>query len=228
MARPGWLPYAIGVVAVALFINNGFWQLRRQDQKLRAQAEYDAAAHARLVRNCEELAVPQRVVMRGEWHAAGTVFLDNRSYQGRPGFHVLTPLRLVDAGGAVMVDRGWMAVTDRNRLPAVSTPTGVVEVSGRVVEPVSGGFSLGEAVAEPGIWQRIDPLRFKEQVSGAVAAVYVQQESAAADGLVRDWARPDFGVGKHLGYAFQWFAFAGVTTGLMLWFGWRRHRKSRV
>lgn len=228
LARPAWLPYVFGLLAAALFIHNGFWQLRRQDQKLQMQAEYDAAGQARAIDNCEQLFVPQRVVMRGEWHVAGTVFLDNRSYQGRPGFHVLTPLRLVNDGGAVMVDRGWLAVPDRRSLPSVSTAAGVVEVVGRVVEPASGGFSLGEAAAEPGIWQRVDPLRFKEQVRGPVAALYVQQEGGVSDGLVRDWPRPDFGAGKHLGYAFQWFSFAGVTTGLMLWFGWRRYRMSRA
>ena len=36
----------------------------------------------------------------------------------------------------------------------------------------------------------------------------IQQESAAADDLVRVWNRPDLGRNTHLAYAFQWYAMS--------------------
>jgi surfeit locus 1 family protein len=36
----------------------------------------------------------------------------------------------------------------------------------------------------------------------------VQQTSAADDGLVREWNRPDLGRNTHLAYAFQWYALS--------------------
>lgn len=222
MTRRTWLAYLAGALVVALCLAAGLWQLRRHDAKLALQAAYASAANAMPVTRSEQLAAPRRVVLQGRWRAAGTVFLDNRSYRGRPGFQVLTPLLLNDGGGAVMVNRGWLPLgADRRQLPAVATPSGPVEVSGRVVAPVEGGFTLGESAAEPRIWQRIDARRFAAQAGQAAAAVYVEQDNAAPDALVRDWAPPEFGADRHLGYAWQWFAFAVMTIGWMLWSGWR-------
>ena len=47
----------------------------------------------------------RHVVLAGQWDAAHTVFLMNRTMDERAGFYVLTPLRLAD-GSAVVVQRG--------------------------------------------------------------------------------------------------------------------------
>ena len=36
----------------------------------------------------------------------------------------------------------------------------------------------------------------------------VPEESAAEDGLKREWSRPDLGRNTHLAYAFQWYALS--------------------
>ena len=39
----------------------------------------------------------------------------------------------------------------------------------------------------------------------------IQQDTHAPDdGLVREWPSPEFGIDKHYGYAFQWFALAAT------------------
>jgi cytochrome oxidase assembly protein ShyY1 len=53
----------------------------------------------------------------------------------------------------------------------------------------------------------------------------IQQTSPTGDGLVRDWPAPDFGIDKHYGYAFQWFALAA--TLLVFYAATRYRRKSR-
>ncbi len=42
--------------------------------------------------------------------------------------------------------------------------------------------------------------------------------AAAADSLLRQWPAPAVDVGKHHGYAFQWFALAALIVGLCVWF----------
>ena len=42
-------------------------------------------------------------------------------------------------------------------------------------------------------------------------------------GFLRQWAPPEFGPGKHFGYAFQWFAMAVVLAALLTW----NYRKKR-
>ena len=42
--------------------------------------------------------------------------------------------------------------------------------------------------------------------------------AAADDSLLRQWPAPTVDVGKHHGYAFQWFALAALIAGLCVWF----------
>src|SRR6185369_6844828 len=77
------------LVGMGVTARLGVWQLSRAAQKeamqqaLIARTEADAAAqHYR------------RTTLHGEWVAAATVFLDNRQMNGRPGFYVVTPLKL--------------------------------------------------------------------------------------------------------------------------------------
>lgn len=213
-----------------LCISLGMWQLRRYDYKLALQTRFDQAGDPVSIARSEELAAWRRVRLQGRWVAAGTVFIDNHSYRGTPGYFVLTPLQLDNAGGAVMVNRGWAPTgEDRRVLPAVPTSPDPVVLTGLALPPVQGGFSLGESNAEPRVWQRIEPQRFKTLVAGTVATLVVQQESTAADGLVRDWPRPDFGLAMHRGYALQWFSFAAMAAGfaaLLLYRSWQRRNKT--
>ena len=62
----------------------------------------------------------QPVSMRGVWLADRTILIDNRVHGGRPGYHVMTPLRL-DDGEVVLVRRGWVAVgPDRSVITSYS------------------------------------------------------------------------------------------------------------
>jgi len=61
-----------------------------------------------------------------------------------------------------------------------------------------------------------------------VADFIVQQNNPAADGLLRDWPRPDVGVDRHRGYAVQWYGLAlaaAVMTGVH---GFRKRGSKRV
>src|SRR5258708_200800 len=72
----------------------------------------------------------RRVVARGTYVGAATLFLDNKLHAGTAGYEVLTPLKLESASLHVLVDRGWIAAGDRRRLPDVPTAKGVQVVEG--------------------------------------------------------------------------------------------------
>jgi cytochrome oxidase assembly protein ShyY1 len=52
--------------------------------------------------------------------------------------------------------------------------------------------------------------------------IVIEQHSAAADGLVRDWPRPDTGIEKHESYALQWYSLAGLAVVLFIVLSFRR------
>jgi surfeit locus 1 family protein len=55
---------------------------------------------------------------------------------------------------------------------------------------------------------------------------FIQQTGPQADdALVRDWPAPGFGVEKHQGYAFQWYALAVMAMLFFIITGLRREPK---
>jgi surfeit locus 1 family protein len=217
----------------------GFWQLDRARQKqqiaadMRERRALPPLPAEALARDEAGLAAQRyrSITVRGQWVPDRTVYLDNRQMDGRPGFFVVTPLRLPE-GDAVLVQRGWLQrnFQDRERLTPIATPAGEVTLTGRVVPPPSALFSLGGA--GNGLIRQNLPLdEFARETGLRLRPLSIQQqgsEPGVPDPLQRRWPEPQVDVGKHHGYAFQWFALSVLVAGLYVWFQiilpWRRHR----
>ena len=222
-----WVAALLGLLLTARL---GFWQLGRAAQKLTLQAQIQqrsalpTLSQADLPRNADAAAQQhyRRVALQGRWLGQHTVYLDNRQMNARPGFFVVTPLLLAD-GTAVAVQRGWVGrdFIDRKRLAPVPTPGGMVQVSGRLAPPPSKLFQLGGADAGL-IRQNLDLDAWGLEIHQPLRPWSVQQSDdgaapAAADGLLRQWPAPAVDVGKHHGYAFQWFSLCALIAGLAVW-----------
>ena len=108
--RAAWLPGLIGLMLGALFTGLGVWQVDRAGDKRAVLAALEADADqppAELAATADLKAQAyRRVAVRGRF-LERQFLLDNRLFQGRAGFDVLTPLVLVD-GRVILVDRGWV------------------------------------------------------------------------------------------------------------------------
>ena len=231
---------AAGVLVTALL---GQWQLGRAAQK---QALTDArlAQAARAPIDGEELgqtadsalnrqALLYRAVhLKGRWLSRHTVYLENRQMQGRPGFHVVTPLELDATRGSapvvVLVQRGWAprAFNDRTALPEIDTPTGVVQVQGHLAPWPSRLYDFG-AVEDGPIRQNLDFEAYRRQSALPLLELSVQQSGPASEGLLRDWPVLASGIEKHHGYAFQWFGLSALIALLYVWFQIVQPRRKR-
>lgn len=221
------LPLAAGLAIALVTLQLGNWQVRRAAEKTALQVQIDAGAASGTVSPVGRDDVPEwrTVALRGEWQAAGTIYLDNRVHQGRVGYHVLTPLRLDDGAGVVLVNRGWTrGSADRRDLPRIATPSGRVDVAGTVRRPEAHPFTLADEAGRGQVWQYLDLGRYREVSGLPVRDWMVQQTSEAPDGLVRDWPRPDAGIERHRGYAFQWYSLAGLSIVLTGAYVFRRFR----
>jgi surfeit locus 1 family protein len=221
-----WLIAIAAVVGVAAAVALGFWQLGRGDQKTALQDAIVQRGHLAPLANADVLAardpaalMHKPVELRGEWLASRTVFLDNRQMNGRPGFYVVTPLRLAASQAVVLVQRGWVPrnFTDRAQLAPVQTTTGPVTVRGRLAPPPPKLYAFGKE--EPGvIRQNLDLAAFQAETGLPLLPVSVQQAGAASEGLLREWPPAASGAEKNYGYAFQWWAIAGLIAILYVWF----------
>ena len=146
----------------------------------------------------------------------------------RVGFYVVTQLRLVKSQKVILVQRGWVPrdFTDRQHLPLVQTPTGLVQLSGRIALAPSKLYELGESSAGP-IRQNLDLTQLRVETGLPLLEVTVQQTGEPSEGLLREWPQPASCVEKHYGYAFQWFGLSALIVLLYVWFQIVR-RKSRT
>lgn len=237
------------VLAVALTVSLGRWQLHRADEKL---ARHAALSERDALPVLDVTALPcgaqpdaglmnRRVVLQGQWMPQHTWLLDNRAMDGRAGFYVVSALQLKGPGlcaaQVLLVQRGWVPRNAQNRaeIPPFSTPSGPVQLLGRLVPEVSRAYSLGADLAlpassGPAIVQNIDFATLPAVMGRAVAPTVVLQlrpetslsgqvvSEAPGFPLRRDWPAPASDVGKHHAYAVQWFALAALITGLYVWF----------
>ncbi|GJG95917.1 SURF1 family protein [Cupriavidus pauculus] len=235
---PGAVPLLAAVVVIAVTCMLGNWQLGRAHEKT-ARAARLAALAAQAPVNLASQAdaaplVDRRVRARGSFDDARTVLLDNRPHgngtDSRAGFLVLTPLRLADGGGQVLVLRGWLPrdAQDRTRIAPVPTPAGEITVEGTALAAVPRVYSLGQdPAAEAGhkIRQNVDLAAYAREIGAPLLPVVLEQASDTGDGLARDWAPADIGADRHYGYAAQWFGLAALTVVLVAVLGWRRARR---
>ncbi|HKJ71218.1 MAG TPA: SURF1 family protein [Gammaproteobacteria bacterium] len=215
--RPGWLPTLVTVVLLAFLSGLGVWQLERAQTKRELLAQWrhqkDAAPRplAKVLAGKAPRFTP--VTARGRFDGGHQFLLDNRIRGNRPGFEVLTPLRLA-GGGAILVNRGWVPMgRGRSDLPEVPVPEGPVEITGHLAPPPSTGIRLGAADPGRGRWPKIiqymDAERMAGQVGYPVKARVIRLDPSAGPGFDRDWGPPvRFGPERHEGYAAQWFALA--------------------
>ena len=217
ITRGGLWGSTLVLVVALVCVRLGMWQLDRLEQR-RARNE---ATEQRMRRPPVRLSAVgadstgllfRRVQLSGDYDDANTIIIAGRSLRGVPGVHVITPLRL--GSSALLVNRGWMPSADAasievdsiresapQQLDALLTP--FPENYGRVMSPDS--FQR--------VWYGMDRERLREQFSYPVLPVIAQILPHAGQPQYPVRLRPpEFGEGPHLGYAIQWFSFAGIAV----------------
>lgn len=221
-----WAVTVAALAGIAVTLALGAWQVGRAQQKLELHAAIEQrkgtqpvdARHLLGATAASDL-LHRPVVLKGTWVAQHTVFLDNRQMHGRPGFFVVTPLRLEGSAASVVVERGWVPrnFADRTKLPPVETPQGLVEVRGRLAPPPAKLYEFAQAEAGA-IRQNLDLAQFRAETGLALLDVAVRQTGAPSEGLLREWPEIASGAEKNYGYAFQWWALSALIAILYAWF----------
>ncbi len=215
---------ALTVVLGALFIKLGFWQWDRGNARQAAWDQFARGADQVVPlgsRALGDVVKFQRVSVAGRFDEAHQFLLDNRSYQGRPGYEVLTPLVRGDHSVA-LVDRGWVPFSGlRERLPGVAIQShDEITVTGRVADLPSAGLASGRAApSSESAWPKVTSFPTMPELTRAFGQPLDSRilllDSHDPDGYVRDWHPPGLEPTRHWSYAVQWWCFAAVL--LFLW-----------
>jgi cytochrome oxidase assembly protein ShyY1 len=216
----------------------GDWQLRRAGEKRQLQQVRDAASAAMPIAVPAELVNAadlegRRVSVTGHMLTDRSVFIDNRSYKGVAGMHVVTPVQLAPGGPSILVLRGWIASdpANRTRLPTLGAVPDPVQLEGLAQREIGHGLELPMLFSAPPkpdvdqrLWVNVDVERYAQWSGLSLQPVMLRQTSALDDGLVRDWPRPGDDVVKHEGYATQWYGLSLAAALLWLWASFKSRR----
>lgn len=157
---------------------------------------------------------------RGRWLPAKTVFLDNKIYRSRAGYHVLTPFQLSGSEVVVLVNRGWIVAPRlRSDVPSVASPSGEIEIAGVTRSFETRTFELQKTPPQGAVWQHIREADYRRLSGLDALPVILLQTGADGDGLIRDWGSPENPATRHYGYAAMWLVFAlmAAAYGLLAW-----------
>ena len=208
--RPRAWAFALALAGCAAGVALGNWQSGRAAEKRAAQASL------------------KRVAVSGEFLPQYTVLLDLRVHRGRPGYHVVQPLRISNGTEHVTVLRGWIeADARRERLPKIVTPPGQQRVEGIALGKLPQYMDLPrQDDCRPGtapcVWQNLRVEALAAWSGLKLQPIVVEQTNELADGLVREWERPEATYLRNEMYALQWYSLAALCVILFLVLSFRR------
>jgi surfeit locus 1 family protein len=225
--RPRAWTFFAAAAACAAGVGLGNWQAGRAAEKRALGEALERSLNSPAVElpssamSADQL-VFRRVAARGRFLDEHTVYLDNKLRRGRPGYEVVTPLRL--DGTSVLVNRGWVqAGASRAVLPQVPAPRGEVRVEGLALARIAHVLEVGPVTGAK-VRQNLDIQAFERESGLRLQPIVIEQRSPAPDGLLREWPRPDAGLEKHEIYALQWYSLAGLAVVLFVVLSFRRVR----
>jgi surfeit locus 1 family protein len=217
----------------------GIWQVSRAHGKIALAANLLARQQMPILNANTNVftlaeASERRMIARGSYLPDAAIWLDNRPQpvptgsvgsSAQAGFYLMMPFRLEGRDEVLWVNRGWAPRNRENReiLPSIETPSGVVNIEGIVFAHPGKVYALGSEgqnidINKPRIAQNFD-LEGEARLHGWSQSPFILrlEETGVTDGLVREWAPLTTGVDRHYAYAFQWFglAFAGFVFWLV-------------
>jgi len=230
---PGLWPSLITLVLLGVLTSLGFWQLDRAQQKRALLAGYNVNPNVTVV----QLEPNLRSITDKQFQFASAVgyydvkhqfLLDNRTYQGRVGYHLLTPFKLRESQVAVLVNRGWIPMGgSRAELPDPGADTSRQSIEGRLKQPLADSFMLGDEQPRqrwPYRIQRVETERLAAELGYPLLPVILLLSSDQRDGFVRDWKSLPSGPERNVGYAVQWFGLAAALLIIYLVVNTRKAR----
>ncbi|MDP1931710.1 MAG: SURF1 family protein [Gammaproteobacteria bacterium] len=226
---PGWKLTLFTAALAPLLLTLALWQLDREQEKIAMQRGYADRTQAAAVSvmqvdwNSLDIAYT-KVSARGTFDNERTYLLDNRIYQGRVGYEVITPFA-VEGSETLMVNRGWIpAGPTREQLPEIPSIFGTASLIGTIYVPLEEPFLLSQREEAFGSkWPRVvQSIRINAiaQELGVSLLPYTVRLAEGSVGLEQsNWPIVNMQPEKHRAYAVQWFVMFLALVGMYVYFG---------
>lgn len=221
------------------FTSAALWQWRRAEFKDRRAVEFAAALSVRdaapvpdFIGLLGDSADFRAARLRGHLLVEHVLLLDNQMRAGEYGVDVYVPL-VLEGGGHVLVNLGWIAADRSRRNPALVGPLPAdFDASGLIAPAPAAGLLSDLAIDAdadaPQLVLAIVPHQIAAalQLSPMLGRVFLPAP-AAGSRFRRDWAPAGMSADRHRGYALQWASFAAACLILFLILHLRRKEAVR-
>jgi surfeit locus 1 family protein len=214
MTRLPFWPTAITVLAVALCIGLGIWQIQRLAWKEALLADIESGLSAPPRPLPAALSEPRawsyvRVTVTGRFDHGRELHLYAANTGGRPGYHILTPL-LREDGPAVLVDRGWVPPAAKDPAArAAGQVAGTVTLSGIARIPTGPGPLTPDPDIPGNQWFAVDLPAMAAVLEMPLAPILVEADDTPNPGGLPVGGQTRLDIpNNHLTYAITWFLLA--------------------
>lgn len=230
MFRFNWKLTVFTLLLLPLLVSLGYWQLQREQQKIAMQLRYEQRVEQTpltldLVDWQQTDLGWMRITATGYFESRQQFLLDNRIFQSRVGYEVLTPFKT--DFGTLLVNRGWIAQgVSRQVLPALPVPDERISINAVVYAPDGELMVLGADDFSGDNWpkvvQRLDIATLSDTLGVSLLPYSVRLETNTPGLLQYNWQAVNTRPETHRGYAIQWFIMALVLLILYFMFSFRR------
>jgi cytochrome oxidase assembly protein ShyY1 len=203
-----WLiGHVIIFLLVVLMANLSLWQLRRLHQS----EHYDVAVRAQMSappigvtqQSIKTLPLYRNVNVVGSWDAPHTFFVRYPIHLGQEGYWMVEPVIVDNGGGTVLVNRGWIPLTQGQAMPQpTDADGGSVQIEGTIQAAQKDRTKNGTNGATPPI-----------PTQTAITDRWVQLVSPAGPSDPVPLDPPDLTNGSHFSYTLQWLSFCLIAIG---------------
>lgn len=212
------------VPAVMFLIGLGVWQLERLEWKKDLIAERAAQLALPTV---EISMVPvdgwqafelRRVRVSGAFLHDKSIEISSRSLGGRPGVHIVTPMRLADGSGFLLINRGWAPPQNARRAAEFHTPSGVIQLDGILRAGARSNDWVPDNEPSNGVWFYADPPAMAAAIglTGARPYLLEAEEIKTANSYPVGGQTVTSVRNNHLQYAITWFGLAAALIAVFV------------
>ncbi|MCG6496786.1 SURF1 family protein [Kitasatospora sp. A2-31] len=246
LSRRWVITLLIALVLIPTTIKLGFWQYHRHEARvarndLIAQALTDRPVAFDSLSTAPGFTVPKSLTWRavtatGQYDPEHEFVVRKRtdSSGDKIGYFVVTPLRLADGKGTVLVNRGWVpsGASATAYPPVPAAPAGEVTLTGRLrADETSAGSGIRDRAGLPDRQFNLISTSQQAKETGAVLlGGYLELTATTPAPADQPELLPEpnhSDIGPHMAYAIQWWLFTAlIPVGVLVLV--RREAKDRA
>jgi surfeit locus 1 family protein len=229
--RPTFWATALAMPVLIVLIVLGTWQVQRlqwKNELIETRAERVGAVPIDIPDALKSPAdLPdieyRPITLTGKLRNDRAMILLNRVNNSRVGGHLIAPLELAGGQGTVMVDRGWMSLTELRAFRAAGGAS--VTLDGFIRMYTVPGYFVPEndAVGHNWFFMHEAEMLAAANLSGPVGFYVQAGPNATPPGVYPVGSVPDVSLrNSHLEYAVTWYALGAVLLVIFVIFHWKR------